>query len=248
MWNARGNDSKCRVPVFDLHAFEGQKGGFAKSIDAYKQQQKQKQTTQKKNERTIKMINEMSKRGSGSGQHAQRTFDYYNTMGARKPPKEYYEASKLLRGGSKNEKQAMKKYNSILKKVKKQFGHSGTTLDSELQQWCDKHIPNFTKVVAYDKMPSLKKTQSCIVNLDHSSKGGSHWVAVYKSKNGRDHIVYDSFGRSAKKILSKLDKGLKMTDTDRDAEQRASQMDCGQRCCAWLLFVHTNGIETAMLI
>ena len=205
-------------------------------------------------ERGRRKIPTMGKQLSGgmsvkdmSKQKAQSMVDYYNAMGARNPPKEYYEASKLLRGGSKNEKQVMKKYNSLLKKVKKQFGHSGTTLDSELQQWCDKHIPKFTKVVAYNKMPSLKKTQSCIVNLDHSSEGGSHWVAVYKNSKG-GLVFYDSFGRPAKKILSKLDKGLKMIDTDRDAEQRVSQMDCGQRCCAWLLFVHTNGIEKAMLI
>ncbi len=105
----------------------------------------------------------------------------------------------------------MKKYNSLLKKVKKQFGHSGTTLDSELQQWCDKHIPKFTKVVAYNKMPSLKKTQSCIVNFRPLIKGWLTLGAVYKNFKG-GLVVYDSFGRPAKKILSKLDKGLKMID------------------------------------
>ena len=231
-----------------------------------KKQKRDKELNEKRKqmrESFIDTLNKMSKK------EAQSTFDYYNSMGAKNPPKSYYEASRLLRGmgnsgnqnlpgkssknesvtagGDMSEKECEKKYNVILKRVIKEMGHDDITNNHELQEYCDKHIPKFTSVEGYDRMPQLKSGQSAIINLDDSKGPGSHWVAVFRL--GRDLIVYDSFGRESKKILSKLKTGgLRVRDSDYDAEQGELQNSCGQRSVAWLIFCNKYGVDSALLI
>lgn len=239
-------------------------GGFLQFANEYKKAQKRKEKLKKMRHTLMDSINaQLASRskirggmtGIGTSEamaEAQKTFDYYNAMGVRNPPKTYYEASRLLRGGGKggkssgmSEKNCEKAYAKILKKVIKDFGHSEITNSGELQSYCALRIPNFTSVEPYDRMPKLKQGQSCILNLDDHKGPGSHWVACIRS--GRDLIVYDSFGRPTKQILSKLKTGgLRVLDTDPDAEQKESQKSCGQRSIAWLLFCQKHGIENAL--
>ena len=228
--------------------------GLGKAI---KQKQKRdKELNEKRKqmqESFIDTLNRMSKK------EAQSTVNYYNAMGAKNPPKSYYEASKLLRGSGKlsksgktvmSETEAEKEYNKILKKVIKQIGHDDITNNHELQEYCDKHVPRFTSVEGYDRMPKLKSGQSCIINLDRSDEGGTHWVAAIR--HGRDLICYDSFGRPSKGrngILKKLKTGgLKVRDSDYDAEQKELENSCGQRSIAWILFFNKYGVDNALKI
>lgn len=201
-------------------------------------------------------------------EQAQDVVDYYNSMGVKNPPKHYYEASKLLRGlgnsGDQNlprsksmsdmsemtESECEEKYNKILSKVEHEMGHDGITNNFELQEYCDKHVPNFTTVCGYDKMPKLKNKQSAIINLDNSKGSGTHWIGAIR--DGRDLVCYDSFARPSKGengILKKLKTGgLKVKDTDYDAEQDEIEMNCGQRSASFLLFCHKFGVENALKI
>ena len=70
-----------------------------------------------------------------------------------------------------------------------------------------------------------------IANFDETGEVGSHWVAIAKISD--KYIIYDSFGRA---------------DWDDDAEQHVSETNCGQRCLAWLMVVHEQGVEKALEI
>lgn len=127
----------------------------------------------------------------------------------------------------------------------------GLTLDRVCRVLFDK---KFYGVYPSDKIPKLnRKKPYAIVNLDTSKQNGSHWVAL--AKVGNAYIVYDSFGRSHTKILPNF-KPKRLTslidfnviDTEDDAEQHPIQLDCGQRCIAWLLTLHYYGVQNALKI
>ena len=80
------------------------------------------------------------------------------------------------------------------------------------------------------------RNKYCIINTDRSGGSGEHWVAV------AGKYQYDSFGRQ--NILNR--RGL--IDTDNDAEQRHAEMNCGQRCLAWLLVFDSMGPDFAKTI
>ena len=84
-----------------------------------------------------------------------------------------------------------------------------------------------------------------IYNLDPSWMGGSHWIAVIK--RDKKLLIYDSFGRSSKKIIpSFFGEGYKILDTEYDAEQRKDQNSCGQRCIAAIFVYDQFGPEAFM--
>lgn len=96
-----------------------------------------------------------------------------------------------------------------------------------------------------------RATPYAIVNLDNSTKGGSHWVAVAKAKKGGGVIVYDSFGRPSKRIfrIAKVfGAGVRVVDTDPDAEQQDKEENCGLRSMSWLYLLDKWGEDVAMLI
>lgn len=63
---------------------------------------------------------------------------------------------------------------------------------SQLELWATKNISNFMGVYPSDKLPKTIKTPcSLIFNYDSSHLPGSHWVAVWISKNV---YWFDSFG------------------------------------------------------
>jgi hypothetical protein len=97
-----------------------------------------------------------------------------------------------------------------------------------------------------DAIPFLTdKRPYCIVNLDNSHQSGSHWIGIAKYPKKDRYLVYDSFGRDTKKILpSALNKfgSGNIVDTDSDAEQKAIETNCGQRCLAFLILSDLFGI------
>ena len=59
--------------------------------------------------------------------------------------------------------------------------------------------------------------------------------------------IYDSFGRTNKKIIPtlKTSGNGKIRDTDIDVEQEIWQLDCGQRSMAFLCLCDGWGVELA---
>ena len=149
-----------------------------------------------------------------------------------------------------SEKTAHKKYNTILRSVKKLVGGKTTYLQQLSKAGTKLFGAKFHGVYPSDKIPKLtNRTPYAILNLDKSNQSGSHWIAVAKSNN--DLIVYDSFGRAHKTIIPALGRGFvggRVIDTDRDVEQDILATDCGARSLAWLVFFDTYGAKNALLI
>ena len=115
-------------------------------------------------------------------------------------------------------------YNYVLPLMENFVGKESTYL-SELTKagkiiFGDKYIGTFPS----DKIPHMNEKESCIVNLDNSKQGGSHWVAVVQDNNQK--LIYDSFGRKTKDILPKINPSI---DTEYDAEQGVLESNCGAR-------------------
>lgn len=138
-------------------------------------------------------------------------------------------------------------YLKILKSIEGVLG-KGSTTNFELDKigkrvLGDKYIGTFSS----DQIPRMKNSECCIANLDDSSKGGSHWVGLYKNKN--NIIVYDSFGRKSKDILPDVFQGNgKVEDTDYDVEQKDSEDNCGQRSMAALIYCYKYGPSKLLLL
>lgn len=130
-----------------------------------------------------------------------------------------------------------------LKKATLLIGHSGTTFGNELDTAGRKLFKyKWGGVYSADTLPkSLDPTKFYISNVDNSDQAGSHWVAIF------DGYIYDSFGRTAREMNPKFaGHGLKRTDDD--AEQSATQENCGQRSLAFLIVCKSHGIAVAKLI
>jgi hypothetical protein len=133
----------------------------------------------------------------------------------------------------------------LLKKVEKKIGNNKTTYSTDLDKLC-KHYFNDMFVGCYpsDQIPILSKERCyCIVNLDSSNQSGSHWVSLAYKHN--KYIFYDSFGRSQNEILKSLN-NRQVIQTENDAEQTVTESNCGQRSCAFLLFLHMYGVNDAL--
>jgi hypothetical protein len=61
-----------------------------------------------------------------------------------------------------------------------------------------KHIKSFQGAISQDRLellnPSMKKSFSCIINLEDSNEDGSHWVCLYNDKNENFSEYFDSYG------------------------------------------------------
>ena len=150
-----------------------------------------------------------------------------------------------------NEKECMKKYNIILKHIEKHLGKT-TTYSDKLHSVGKKFLGvKFKGVFPSDKIPKLNDLSPyCIVNVDKSNESGSHWMSIVKSNSKSNCILYDSFGRRNKMIIPSLrfSGNGKIIDTDRDAEQKIKEENCGARSCAWLVFYDKYGEKNAMKI
>lgn len=154
---------------------------------------------------------------------------------------------------SQEEKEIEKEYNIILEDFKKVLGND-TTFSSDLEKIGYKKLGSrFAGVFPSDKIPRLNQLKKyAIVNLDNSNQPGSHWVAVAYDDKSNDLVVYDSFGRSSKKILPSIHEkyggSYKILDTDYDAEQKTNEDNCGQRSLAFLSYFNKNGKDKSLKI
>jgi len=141
-------------------------------------------------------------------------------------------------------------YKEKLKEIEKYYTGDRTTYLKELEGTGKKLLGvKFKGVYPSDKIPKLNDLSPyCILNLDSSKEPGSHWVALAKS--GKDSILYDSFGRHNNEIIPdlKYSGNGRIIDTDRDAEQKILETNCGARCIAFLKFFDEYGAKAAMLI
>ena len=146
---------------------------------------------------------------------------------------------------------AEKHYKKSLRKALKLLGN-GITYSDQLAEVCSTLFGHqFIGVFASDLVPrKMKRGSMAIVNLDDSTKPGSHWVALAKYNSSNTMLVYDSFGRKTKRILNGLLGGRseQILDTEYDAEQSVDEMNCGARCVAFLMVFKDLGPRFAKYI
>jgi hypothetical protein len=91
-----------------------------------------------------------------------------------------------------------------------------------------------------DMIPRLDVGQYTIINLDDSTRSGSHWISLVKLKNGRV-LVFDSYGRATRTILPSLTADY--VESERDAEQTIKQTNCGAQSMSFIMVHHLKGFE-----
>tara|TARA_R110002126_G_scaffold215359_1_gene361505 strand:+ start:42 stop:512 length:471 start_codon:yes stop_codon:yes gene_type:complete len=143
-------------------------------------------------------------------------------------------------------------YNRILKKVIQPILGDGTTYSTDLLKVCRRFLGvKFKGVFPSDKIPKLNDLSPyAILNLDNSNQSGSHWIAVAKIPNHNSIMCYDSFGRRNIKIIPSLQYSGngRIIDTDRDSEQKITQLNCGERSISFLILFDKFGADLAKLI
>lgn len=148
------------------------------------------------------------------------------------------------------QKKVNKLNNEVLRMIEKNYTGNTTTYLTELEGSGKKLLGvRFKGVFPSDKIPILNDLSPyCILNLDNSKQSGSHWVALAKA--GNKSILYDSFGRDNKQIIPNLQYSGngRIINTDRDAEQKIKETNCGARCLAFLYIFHNYGADVAKLI
>ena len=149
-----------------------------------------------------------------------------------------------------SEKMSENVFRSYKKQLIKKLGKKGlydtdiNTVGKELfkTKWLGCH--------ASDKIV-VSKIGYQILNVDTSKQAGSHWIGIYTTH--KNCYIYDSFGRPSSKLIRNVTqklrkKGIKIYDSDPDAEQRGNSEICGQLSLSWLMVVKILGIKNAMLI
>jgi hypothetical protein len=131
------------------------------------------------------------------------------------------------------------RFENIIKFLKKVIGKEVLTT-SDCDYWGSLLFGNNYKGTYAADNPA-DKSGYCIINLDSSDQGGSHWVAC------ADGVIWDSYGRDVIKRLPLQKYALNNADT-KDANQKKYEVDCGIRCLAWLYIVESCGIENAKKI
>lgn len=92
-------------------------------------------------------------------------------------------------------------------------------------------VKNFKGVYPSDKVPIIQSGVA-IINVDDSTKPGSHWVAVYYSPNGHFNTFFDSYG------LPHTVYGLKLPeikDHNTQQVQGVTSSVCGYYCIYYVL-------------
>ena len=139
----------------------------------------------------------------------------------------------------------MNEYKIILEQIEKILGNS-TTDNIQLNEICnDLFKSKWLGCCSIDTINDGVGYQ--IINLDLSSGAGTHWVASVN--DGKQTIVYDSFGDLNKLTQNKYLRILQPTFTEDDREQiMYLETNCGQRCVAWLLVYDLLGADIALTI
>lgn len=131
-------------------------------------------------------------------------------------------------------------YNRILRQISSKVGNSETTTSKLSEFGSSMFGDRFVGVFASDKVPKLERGQFLIFNVDDSSKRGTHWLAL------TPRLVYDSYARRIHRLVPNLH--LKQTPTEKDAEQRKDEDNCGARVLAFLCVYYLYGHNTAKWI
>jgi hypothetical protein len=141
-------------------------------------------------------------------------------------------------------------YDKILRRIVIPLVGNETTYQNDLEKAGIKLLGSqFKGVFPSDKIPVLNDLKPyAIVNLDKSTESGSHWIAV--AYGGDKTYIYDSFGRKATVIIpSIINSGNgRIVNTDKDAEQKDEETNCGARALTFLVFFHKYGAKNAMFI
>ena len=133
------------------------------------------------------------------------------------------------------------KYRRNLDYVEQHIGHNKETWNYELEKFMNDLGDKSFKGVKQFHVNELKKFKIGDCGIENT---GGHWIALMKI--GKEQfLMYDSFGRKC----DELRKNCKnIIDTEYDAEQRIDEMNCGQRCCAWLMLKLINEVPLRWLI
>lgn len=144
-------------------------------------------------------------------------------------------------------KQIWIQYNNEINKL---IGHHNTTFSNELNT-VGKYLfgKKFKGVFSSDKIPKLKKNQYAILNLDSSDEEGSHWIAMCNDSKSNTYL-YDSFGRSIKKIIPFAYKSGNgpIKGTHKNPEQNKISNNCGQLSISFILMFDKYGPQVAKFI
>ena len=150
-----------------------------------------------------------------------------------------------------SEQQAEAAFKQCSKKIISVMGKKETT-GQQLQDMAKQLFGHrFIGIFAQNEIP-LGRSGMLIANTDISSEPGTHWVALLLTP--KTVYIYDSFGRSATKLMKILTKNaiakkIKIVNSDlSDKEQKEASAICGQLSISWLVVVKLLGIRTALKI
>lgn len=131
--------------------------------------------------------------------------------------------------------------------VYKVIGHRHSTYSSELNSAGNKLFgKKYKGTFCSNEFPKLTdKIPYCIINVDTSDLPGSHWLGVCKYRNKEKYLIFDSFGRDSRVLISNVCRYLgqnEVVDTRHDKEQKIREDDCGQRSMSFLVLCELFGM------
>lgn len=104
-------------------------------------------------------------------------------------------------------------------------------------------IPHFRGVYMCDTLPKRPlENESCIVNLEPSSRSGSHWVAIHK--RGKHAYYFDSYGdlRPPREIKLYL-RDCSSIQYNYERYQSFNSVICGHLCLQFLLTINSIDVH-----
>jgi hypothetical protein len=141
-------------------------------------------------------------------------------------------------------------YKKTLAQIQRDLGKT-TTDENQLKSVGARLFGDaFRGVFASDTVPRPSASQPyCVVNTDREGSAGTHWLALAGYPPTRGKIfLYDSFGRPTSALVPWIRGAGNVVDSELDAEQVASETNCGQRCLAWLVVFDELGPDAALTI
>ena len=115
------------------------------------------------------------------------------------------------------------------------------------------NIPDFRGVFMRDTLPDKPREKECgVLNLNKSSKPGSHWVAFYK--DGDRRIYFDSFGQVTPfelqrylKTPEEFKENKPVIQRNTDIVQKEDKTNCGH-LCVYVLHNLSQGLNFQNII